>query len=134
MTNRNEMGKNLRLKRNYTVLGALCANIFEAGLTCTALTGRAINILPTKAVNIGCLPQFSSLCDDKRKNSLEMLGKQKRIKKWMETCKMENFDNVFPDCFCKCVPNYICTEIPGTFCRTSSTFILHNLFARDISS
>lgn len=25
----------------------------------------------------------------------------------MEACKMENFDNVFPDCSCKCVPNYM---------------------------
>lgn len=75
---------------------ALCANIFEAGLTCTALTGRAINILPTKAVNIGCLPQFSSLCDDKRKNSLEMLGKQKRIKNGWRLAKWKISTMCFP--------------------------------------
>lgn len=50
----------------------------------------------------------------------------------MEACKKENFDNVFPDCFCKCTKLY--TEIPRNFLshelyiRFTQSFLFKTLF------
>lgn len=62
MTNRNKTGKNFKAKTKLCTVSQTLPNTVESGLTCKTLT--VAHILPTKAVNIDCLPQFSSLYDD----------------------------------------------------------------------